>query len=102
LLKGRINNPQIIFTFHVKEKPFFYKLKQIFNSGSLYQEKLNNVCKYRISETDTLIRMINLINGKFRTPKIKYIYRAIDHINILRKAKIEKLPLNNSILESNA
>jgi hypothetical protein len=46
--------------------------------------------------------MINLINSKFRTPKIKYLYRVINHINTLRNVNIEKLPLNNSILESNA
>jgi len=100
--KGRINNPQITFTFHVKEKPFFNELKNIFNTGSLYQEKLNNTCKYRISKTSKLIDMINLINGKFRTPKIKYLYRAIDHINMIHNTNIEKLPLDNSSIESNA
>jgi len=100
--KGRINNPQIVFTFHVKEKPFFTKLKTIFKTGSLYKEKLNNTCKYRISETKKLIELINLINGKFRTPKIKYLYRAIDHINLIHKTNIEKLPLDNSNIESNS
>ena len=100
--KGRINNPQITFTFHIKEKPFFYKLKTIFNTGSLYQEKLNNVCKYRISETGMLIEIINLINGKFRTPKIKYLHRAIDHINLIHNTNIKKLFLDNSNIESNA
>jgi len=100
--KGRINNPQITFTFHLKEKPFFSELKNIFNTGSLYQERLNNTCKYRISETSKLIEVINLINGKFRTPKIKYLYRAIDHINLLYNVNIEKLPLDESSIESNA
>jgi hypothetical protein len=100
-IKGRINNPQITFTFHLKEKPFFAKLKTIFNTGSLYQEKTNDVCKYRISETSKLIEIINLINGKFRTPKVKYLYRAIDHVNIIHNTNIEKLPLDNSNIETN-
>jgi len=100
--KSRINNPQIVFTFHEKEKPFFTKLKTIFKTGSLYKEKLNNTYKYRISETNKLIELINLINGKFRTPKIKYLYRAIDHINLIHKTNIEKLPLDNSNIESNS
>lgn len=100
--KGRINNPQIAFTFHFKQKPLFHKMKTIFNTGSLYQEKSTNCCKYRISETNKLIEMINLINGKFRTPKIKYLYRAIDHINMVYNTNIEKLPLDNSNIESNA
>ncbi len=101
--KGRINNPQIAFTFHLKEKPLFAKLKTVFDTGSLYQETLNkNNCKYRVSEKGKLIEMINLINGKFRTPKIKYLYRAIDHINMIHNTNIKKLPLDNSNIESNA
>lgn len=46
--------------------------------------------------------MINLINGKFRTPKIKYLYKAIDHLNLLYNTNIQKLPLDASNLESNA
>lgn len=46
--------------------------------------------------------MVNLINGKFRTPKIKYLYKAIDHINLLHSRNIQKLPLNNSDLGSNS
>lgn len=100
--KGRINNPQITLTFHLKEKPFFARLKTVFKTGSLYKEKSNNVCKYRISETGKLIEIINLINGKFRTPKIKYLHKAIDHINVIHNTNIEKLPLDNSNIESNA
>lgn len=100
--KGRVNNPHIVFTFHIKEKPLFYKLKTFFNTGSLYKEKLNDTCKYRISETKKLIEIINLINGKFRTPKIKYLHRAIDHINSIHNTNIKKLPLDNSNIESNS
>ena len=38
--------------------------------------------------------MINLINGKLRTPKIKYLHRAIAHLNLLYNTNIEKLPLD--------
>lgn len=48
-----------------------------------------------------MVEIINLINGKFRTPKVKYLYRAIDHINKVHNINIEKLPLGNSSLESN-
>jgi len=93
--KGRINNPEITFTFHKKERTFF-------ETGSLYEERLSNICKYRISDKDKLIQVVNLINGKFRTPKIKYLYKAIDHINLLHSRNIQKLPLNNSDLGSNS
>ena len=100
--KGRINNPEITFTFHIKERAFFLKMTQVFKTGSLYQERLSNVCKYRISDKDKLTEVINLINGKFRTPKIKYLYRAIDHLNLLYNTNIQKLPLDTSNIDSNA
>jgi len=46
--------------------------------------------------------LINLIYGKLRTPKIKYLHRVIDHLNLLYNANIEKLSLDNNSLESNA
>jgi len=99
--KGRINNPHIVFTFHVNEKPLFKHMKDVFGTGSLYQEKLSNVCRYSISDKNTLIEVIDLINGKFRTPKIRYLHRAIDHINLIHNTNINKLPLDNSSLKSN-
>lgn len=100
--KGRINNPQIVFTFHLKETPLYLHLKDIFNTGSLYKEKLSNACKYRISEKNKLIEIINLINGKFRTPKIVYLHRAIDYINEVHNVNIKKLPLDTSSLLNSA
>jgi len=46
--------------------------------------------------------MINLINGKFRSGKIKYLSRAIDHLNLLYNTNIQKLPLDTYNLYSNA
>lgn len=100
--KGRINNPQIAFTFHKKEIPFFKHLKKVLGTGGIYERKVNNVCTYRISEKNKLIEIINLVNGKFRTPKLKYLHRAIDYVNEVHITHIEKLPLDNSNLGSNA
>lgn len=98
---GRVYNPRIVFTFHVNEKPLFKHIKNKFGTGSLYQDNLRNVCKYSISDKNTLIEVINLINGKFRTPKILYLHKAIDHFNIIHNTTIKKLPLDSSNLGSN-
>lgn len=87
--------------------PLYLHLKELFGTGSLYKDKtlykgeLNNVCKYRISEKNKLIEVINLINGKFRTPKIKCLHKAIDYINEVHKVNIEKFPLDTSNILSN-
>lgn len=92
------NNPEITFTFHKKERTFFETIKQIFKTGSLYEERLSNVSiKYLIK----LIQVVNLINGKFRRPKIKCLYKAFDHSNLLYSKNIQKLALNNPNMGSN-
>jgi hypothetical protein len=42
-----------------------------------------------------------MINGKFRTPKIIYLHKAIDRINLKYNMKIDKLPLYKGDLDSN-
>ena len=79
----------------------FKHIKNIFGTGSLYQEKSCNVCKYSISDKNTLIEVINLINGKFRTPKLHYLHKAIDRLNLIHNLNIKKLPLDNSSLQFN-
>jgi hypothetical protein len=68
--RGYILNPRIVFTFHKKELPLFEHMKNILGTGSIYKYKLNNVCYYTIYDYNGVIKIINLINGKFRTPKI--------------------------------
>ena len=99
---GRIRNPRIGFTFHKNEEPLYTHLKGVLDTGGINQEKLSNVCKYSISEKNKLIKTINLINGKFRTPKIRFLHRAIDRINLIHKTNIEKLPLDISNISDNA
>lgn len=43
-----------------------------------------------------------MINRKFKTPKIKYLSIALDHLKILYNTNIQKRPLNSYNLDSNA
>jgi len=93
--------PIIVFTFHKNEMPLYEKLKEIINSGYILVEK-SGVGRYCITNPDTIIQIINLINGKFRTPKYHALYKAIDNVNKWRNANISKLPLDTSSLDTNA
>jgi hypothetical protein len=92
-----------MFTFNVNDKPLYIYIKEeVLKGGCIYKPKNHNYCRYIISKKDILIKLINLINGKFRTPKIRYLHRAIDYMNIVHNVNMKKLPLDNSSLESNA
>jgi hypothetical protein len=83
--------------------PFYLHLKEIFGKGTFYESKKenSNTFTYTIGDKDNIVKIINLVNGKFRTPKIEYLYKAIDYMNNIHGTNIEKLPIDNSNLLSN-
>jgi len=94
-------SPKFVFTFHSNEIPMYQKLQQVLGSGVIYKEK-SGICRYSITNSDEVIRVINMVNGKFRTPKIQALYKAMDNLNTWRNANLLKLPLDTSSLDSNA
>lgn len=102
-----INNQNKIIlgiTFNIKDKPLANKLLNYIGNGTIVNRKSNSL-ELRFSSKDSLYKIIQLINGKFRTPKIKQLYNLIDWMNknhIQFKFKnIDKLPIDNSSLISN-
>lgn len=61
-----------MFTFHKKIN--LYKIK----AGNFHEIKDFNCCRYFICSKNNFIEITNLINGKFRRPKLVYLHRAID------------------------
>lgn len=105
LRKEQKKIPAIIITFHEKEIPMFEKLKFLLKSVNIYKEKKTggkSIYRFQITNTETVINVINLINGYFRTPKIEALHRAIDRLNKLQKTNLLKLPLDFSDFGSNA
>jgi hypothetical protein len=94
-------SPAIVFTFHEREMPLYKRLKEVLNSGSINTEKSGN-CRFRITNANAVIKVINLVNGKFRTPKIEALGRAINNLNKWRGANLTLLPLDTSDIGSNA
>jgi hypothetical protein len=76
-------SPKIVFTFAKSEIPMYEKLREILGTGVIYIEKRvkGEVCRFSITNADEVIKIINLVNGKFRTPKIQALYKAIDNLN---------------------
>lgn len=100
-INNRVYNPHIVIIFHENDMQLFKHIKEILGGGSICGVKFSKACRYRVSDKNTLIKVVNLINGKFRTPKIMYLHRAIDRINLIHNTEIKKLPLDTSSLGSN-
>ena len=77
------------------------KILSFFNLGHIANRK-NNSIEMRITSVQDLILLVNLINGKLRTPKIDQLYNLIDWLNHNHSASLTKLPFDSSPLSSNA
>lgn len=64
-------------TLNLKDKPLAEKLLSYLGKGSIVKRKSNSI-ELRFSAKQTLCKIIHLINGKFRTPKIDQLHKLID------------------------
>ena len=94
--------PKILVVFSLNDKPLAEKLLEITKIGQL-QTKQNQGCViWSIQKKEDVIKMINIINGYMRTPKIEALHRAIKWFNDYNNTKIEFLGLDRSPIDSNA
>lgn len=100
--KGRLNYPSIQIIFNLKDLPLALLIQKELGCGSLTRKKGVNAYVITINNSKGLLFLINLINGKMKTPKLYYLYDLIDWYNIKDpNLKIEKKPLDQSSIDSN-
>lgn len=88
-------------TFNLKDQPLAEKLLNLLGKGFIAKRKTNCI-ELRFSEKKTIFKIVTLINGKFRTPKIDQLHKLIDWLNNKYSMAISKLPLDNSPLDENS
>ena len=102
-LKGKLNYPSIQISFNLKDLPLALLIQKTLGHGSLNRVKGSNAYILTINNNEGLIMLINLINGRFRTPKIYALLNLINWLNTKNKTiYLEKKDLDNSPLDSNA
>lgn len=65
-------------------------------------ERPSQSIELRFSSKNALLKVVTLINGKFRTPKISQLIKAIRFINSKYKTEIPELGLDVSPIQNNA
>jgi len=76
--KNNKSASMIVIVFNSKDLPLALKIQAVLGMGNIYKVKGRNAYTYVISNTKGLLKIINLINGKMRTPKIEQLYKLID------------------------
>src|SRR6266487_791938 len=102
-LKGKINYPSITIVFHLKDLPLALLVQKTIGQGSLSRVKKSNAYVLTINSNEGLILIINLINGKMRTPKMYVLHNLIDWLNNKNlNLNLSKKGIDNTPLISNA
>lgn len=94
--------PKIIIAFNVHDKPLAEKLSTKLKVGKVIDKSETGHVLLRILAKEEVLKIINLINGHMRTPKIEALHRAINWINHKDNSSIPCLGLDKSPLDSNA
>jgi hypothetical protein len=63
--------------FDIKDLPLFIKIKEILEGGYIAIRPNNKSGRLFIKKKVILLKLINLINGHMRTPKIEALHRII-------------------------
>ena len=94
---------QIIF--HICDLEFVKLLQKKIGHGNIYFAKKTRSVRLMIQNIKGVLLVINLINGKMRTPKINALSNMIDWLNTYKLEKInhiKKLPLDISPIHKNS
>lgn len=94
------NRVLIGITFNSKDHVLAEKLLLLIGKGYIVKRKTCSI-ELRFSSKSSLCSVINLVNGKFRTPKIDQLFKLIDWINLNHSTNYVKLALDSSPINSN-
>lgn len=98
------NTPTISISFNNIDRPLALCIKDRIGFGYLENIESRNALRLIIRGRFNIIKLVTLINGKFRTPKIEKLHDLINYINniwLIFKEKLILLPLNTESLANN-
>lgn len=79
-LSGKKSTPHFVITFDEKQHPLVLTLQSLIG-GNIRHKKENHAYTLSLTSKISLIKIINLLNGFLRTPKIYKFNKLIDWIN---------------------
>src|SRR5689334_15647502 len=99
---SKVYRPKILIVFNINDKPLAEKLSSVLKVGKVIDRSSAGHVLLQILAKKEVLKIINIINGRMRTPKIEALHRAISWINEKDKSVIPYLGIDTSSLDSNA
>ena len=100
--KAKKYRPKIIIVFNLTDKPLAERLSCELKVGKVISKPNAGHVILQILAKEEVLKIINLINGYMRTPKIEALHRAINWINENDNSSIPCLGLDLSPIENNS
>lgn len=99
--KGNLYNPTVRIVFLLVDKPLAIKLKDIFGGRFVFPEN-QKYFLWQIQDLSSLIKLVETVNGLFRTPKIEALHRLINWLNKKREMNIPLLGIDDRDIITNS
>lgn len=99
---NRVLNPRLVFTSHIDNIGMYLFLQSELGNVGRFQRSSENVLRYIIGDKQSIIKIINLIHGKLRTPKNKRFNDLIEFMNKKYSLNIPESSLDNSSFNDNS
>ena len=96
------HNPRFCITFSLKNEPLAKKLLDIIQFGHIAYKPKDNACVLTVSPVKGLKKVVSLLNGELRTPKINQLYLLIDWLNQKPWVNDNKLPIKTGNLSDDS
>lgn len=100
--KSKVYRPKIIIVFHINDRPLAERLSAVLKVGKVVSRASAGHVLLQILAKEEVFKIINLINGHMRTPKLEALHRAIRLINEKDNSSIPCLGVDTSPLNSNS
>ena len=100
--KAKKYTPKLIIVFSLNDNPLAEKLASIIQVGKIYKKENQGSVLWSIKNSEDVIKIIHIINGYMRTPKIESLHRAIAWYNDNMNTYIKPLDLDLSPIDSNS
>ena len=97
----RILNPRIVFTSHLNNLGLYNYIQHELGGLGRFQKSGDNTLRYIIGDKDGIIKFIELVHNKLRTPKNDRFNLLIEFINFKYNLTIENSVLDTSSIFSN-
>jgi len=101
-LTNKKHNPRFCITFSLKNEPLAKKLLDMIKYGHIAHKPKDNACVLTVSPVKGLKRVVSMLNGELRTPKINQLYLLIDWLNKSHGSYINKLPIKSGNLSNDS